>query len=97
MMAGADWLNLHFDREREGRHVTLHVAHFYTIHSIHSYYISIERGRENMLRYMFYREEGRRVRGYITIHSIHSYYILIERGRGGEEGGEGVRRHVLLH
>ena len=45
MMAGADWLNLHFDREREGRHVTLHVAHFYTIHSIHSYYILIDRGR----------------------------------------------------
>ena len=56
MMAGADWLNLHFDREREGRHVTLHVAHLYreegrrvrgyiTIHSIHSYYILIDRGR----------------------------------------------------
>ena len=87
-MAGADWLNLHFDREREGRHVTLHVAHFYTIHSIHSYYILIEGGREDMLRYMLHTFIERR-RGYITVHSIHSYYILIERGRGGEEGGEG--------
>ena len=52
MMAGADWLNLHFDRERERRHVTLHVAHFYReeerIHysTFNSFILHFDRERE---------------------------------------------------